>query len=115
MVVPHRSQELVMPSNNPVFRNSEGFSKPNANAYGNAVYGGNGGSYAGYGDPSQWSVGAPGSGPVAPTTVSRPMTVDTVVQKTAISVGIVALAAIVTWLVTPDVVTTKGFDYDGIS
>jgi uncharacterized YccA/Bax inhibitor family protein len=107
-----------MPSNNPVFRHSDGFNKPNANAYGNAVYGGNGGSYAGYGDPSTWSVGAAGAAGSAyagTTAVSRPMTVDSVVQKTGIAVGVVALAAIITWLVTPDVANSTGFNNDGIS
>ncbi|GAB7007106.1 Bax inhibitor-1/YccA family protein [Nocardioides sp. AN3] len=92
-----------MQSNNPVFRNSDGFSK---NAYGNATYAGNGQAYAGYGsgsgysDPSTWGVGTPG----APARTSTgPMTIDSVVQKTAISVGLAVLAAVITWVMTPDV------------
>ncbi|GGU06675.1 Bax inhibitor-1/YccA family membrane protein [Nocardioides albus] len=88
-----------MQSNNPVFRRSEGFGQPSHNAYGNATYGGNGAPYAGYGqDPSQWSTG----GPQAPT-VGAPMTIDSVVQKTAISVGLTVLAAIATWMLTPEI------------
>ncbi|MEU4453213.1 Bax inhibitor-1/YccA family protein [Nocardioides sp. NPDC023903] len=90
-----------MQSNNPVFRRAEGFGQPSQNAYGNATYGGNGASYAGYGqDPSQWSTG----GPQAPA-VGAPMTIDSVVQKTAISLGLVVLAAIATWMLTPDITT----------
>jgi uncharacterized YccA/Bax inhibitor family protein len=91
-----------MQSNNPVFRNSEGFNK---NAYGNATYAGNGQAYPGYGsgsgytDPSTWSVGTPG----APTRAAGPMTIDSVVQKTAIAVGVVVLTALATWIMTPDV------------
>lgn len=48
-----------MQSNNPVFRRSEEFNRPGANAYGNQTYAGNGAPYAGYGDPSTWSTGTP--------------------------------------------------------
>ncbi|OIJ27925.1 Bax inhibitor-1/YccA family protein [Nocardioides luteus] len=91
-----------MQSNNPVFRRAEGFGQPSHNAYGNATYGGNGAAYAGYGqDPSQWSTG----GPQAPIT-SAPMTIDSVVQKGAITLGVVFLAAIATWIMTPDIDST---------
>jgi uncharacterized YccA/Bax inhibitor family protein len=90
-----------MQSNNPVFRNSEGFGK---NSYGNSMYTGNGQAYSGYGsgsgysDPSAWGVGTPG----APTRTSAgPMTIDSVVQKTAISLGVVIVAALATWILTP--------------
>ncbi|MER6938905.1 Bax inhibitor-1/YccA family protein [Nocardioides sp. NPDC127514] len=90
-----------MQSNNPVFRRAEGFGQPSQNAYGNATYGGNGAAYTGYGqDPSQWSTG----GPQAPS-VGAPMTIDSVVQKTAVSLGLVVLAAIATWMLTPDITT----------
>jgi uncharacterized YccA/Bax inhibitor family protein len=98
-----------MQSNNPVFRNSEGFSK--ANAYGNPMYGGNGAAYSGYGsDPSTWSVGSPTGGPAGSPTQVRPstgpMTIDSVVQKTGISIAVVAIAALITWLATPAVTNT---------
>jgi uncharacterized YccA/Bax inhibitor family protein len=89
-----------MQSNNPVFRRSEGFNK---NAYGNAMYAGNGQAHAGFGaaasDPSTWGVGTPG----APTRVSTPMTIDSVVQRTALTLGVVIVAALATWVMTPDV------------
>jgi len=95
-----------MQSNNPVFRNSDGFSKPGRNAYGNATYGGNGAAHSGYGDPSTWSVGAPGL--ESTRTAGGPMTVDTVVQKTGISLVVVILAAAVTWVMTPSITTQEG-------
>ncbi|MFT4081906.1 MAG: Bax inhibitor-1/YccA family protein [Nocardioides sp.] len=102
-----------MQSNNPVFRNNDGFSKTSYNAYGNATYAGNGAAHSGYGqtDPSQWSVGTPGT--AAPTQAGAPMTIDSVVQKGAMSIGLVILAAAVTWLVTPDV--TENVDLGPLS
>jgi uncharacterized YccA/Bax inhibitor family protein len=95
-----------MQSNNPVFRRSEGFSAGGANAYGNQTYSGNGATYQGYGtDPSTWGTGSPsdpGTVQQAPPSTG-PMTIDTVVQKTAISLGLVILAAIATWVLTPDI------------
>ena len=88
-----------MQSNNPVFRRSEEFSRA----------GGGNQTYAGYGDPSTWSTGQPGQGsevaygdPQAPVRTER-MTIDTVVQKTAISLGVVVVAALATWILTPEV------------
>jgi uncharacterized YccA/Bax inhibitor family protein len=87
-----------MQSNNPVFRNSDEFNG-RANAYGNQVHGG-GAAYQGYGtasDPSTWSVGTPGD----TRSSSGPMTIDSVVQKTGIAVGIVFVTAFATWVMTP--------------
>jgi uncharacterized YccA/Bax inhibitor family protein len=96
-----------MQSRNPVFARSDEFNG-RANAYGNRTYAGNGQTYAGYGDPSTWSVGGAGAGsstagyapPQAPT---GPMTIDTVVQKTGITMLVVLLAAAATWLLTGDI------------
>ncbi|HEX5199430.1 MAG TPA: Bax inhibitor-1/YccA family protein [Actinoplanes sp.] len=93
-----------MQSNNPVFRNSDAFNGRSTNAYGNQVYGGSGTTYQGYGtstapDPSTWSVGKPGApGTQAPT---GPMTIDSVVQKTAVSLIVILVAAFATWVLTP--------------
>lgn len=87
-----------MQSNNPVFRRSEAFS---GSAQGHQTY-------AGYGsDPSQWGVGAPGDTGYAPTpqAPSRPMTIDSVVQKTGISLGVVIVTAMATWIMLPDIGT----------
>ena len=92
-----------MQSNNPVFRRSEEFHRSGANAYGNQTYPGNGG-YPGYGqtDPSTWGTGTPGT----PTTTDRGrMTIDSVVQKTGISLAIVIVAALATWILTPEITT----------
>jgi len=95
-----------MQSNNPVFRRSEEFNRPGANAYGNQTWAGNGAGHTGYGtgysDPSSWSVGSAdqGYGPT-PVTTGGPMTIDSVVQKTAISLGLVIVSALATWILTP--------------
>jgi uncharacterized YccA/Bax inhibitor family protein len=93
-----------MQSNNPIFRRSEEFNRGGANLYGNQTYAGNGAPVGGYGqtDPSQWSVGTPGDTGRAPASTG-PMTIDTVVQKTAITIGMVVLAAMATWILTPDI------------
>ncbi len=99
-----------MQSNNPVFRRSEEFHAGGTNAYGNQTYAGNGSTYQGYGaDPSTWGTGEPGAPGQQPTQAppsTGPMTIDSVVQKTAISLGIVILAAIATWVLTPDITAT---------
>jgi uncharacterized YccA/Bax inhibitor family protein len=93
-----------MKSNNPVFNRSPEFNGQTTNAYGNQTYPANGAPYGGYGqqqgysDPSTWGTGTPGT----PTQVDQGrMTVDTVVQKTAISLVFVFAAAGLTWFLTP--------------
>ena len=92
-----------MKSNNPVFARSEEFNRTSSNAYGNQTYPGGGSSYPGYGDagtdPSTWGTGTPGQ------VDERRMTVDSVVQKTAISVALVFIAAFATWAYLGDVST----------
>jgi uncharacterized YccA/Bax inhibitor family protein len=92
-----------MQSNNPVFRRSEEFHRSGANAYGNQTYPGNGGGYPGYGqtDPSTWGTGMPGT-PTHTTDQGR-MTIDSVVQKTGISLAVVIVAALATWILTPPI------------
>jgi uncharacterized YccA/Bax inhibitor family protein len=87
-----------MQSNNPVFRNSNEFNGK-ANAYGNQVYDGSGTAHQGFGttDPSTWSTGTPthtGAG-------TGRMTIDSVVQKTGLSILIVIVFAFITWVMTP--------------
>ena len=84
-----------MQSNNPVFRRSEAFQG----------YGGNGGNpQSGYTDPATWGTGTPGEpGVPAQVATGGPMTIDSVVEKTAIALSAVIAAAAVTWLVTPDI------------
>ena len=94
------SKEETMQSNNPVFRRSDAFngSGQQGNAYGNQTYPGNGAAYDGYGQ-------ATGQAP-APTTTGERMTVDSVVQKTAMSLGVVFLTAGLTWYWTGDITTS---------
>ena len=98
-----------MKSNNPVFNRSPEFNGQATNAYGNQTYPGNGTTYPGYGqqpysDPSTWGTGTPGM----PTQVDQGrMTVDSVVQKTAISVALVFIAAFATWAYIGDVTTNS--------
>ncbi len=98
-----------MQSRNPAFSRAEGFNGRS----GTATYPGtsqssgqsSGQSYgqsAGYGDPSQWGTGNPGS--LTEVDQGR-MTIDSVVQKTGITLGIVVLAATVTWFLTGEIDT----------
>ncbi|MEO9325634.1 Bax inhibitor-1/YccA family protein [Nocardioides sp. C4-1] len=88
-----------MQSNNPVFRRSEEFNRAGGASQTQ--------TYAGYGQPAQWGTGQPG-GPLGyddrrPTQGTGRMTIDTVVQKTAVSVGIVIVVAMATWILTPEI------------
>jgi uncharacterized YccA/Bax inhibitor family protein len=88
--------EEQMKSSNPVFVKSDTF---NGQAdYGYPTYPGNG-PYAGYGqpgspDPATWQVGTP--------TIPGRMTIDSTVQKTAVTLGLLVAAAAATWVVLPD-------------
>lgn len=79
-----------MQSSNPIFARSEGFNGRGATS---------GVSYPAYSDPSGWGTSAP----QAPAYVDRGrMTIDTVVQKTGITLALVVLSAAMTWLFVPD-------------
>ncbi|KAJ1684458.1 hypothetical protein LUZ63_020213 [Rhynchospora breviuscula] len=95
----------VFQSSNPVFNRAEGFKPGSAQ-----------GGYAAYGSPSTWSTGAgtatqsPYSGgdlgagygsPYPQTGDQGRMTLDSAVQKTAISLVLVVVAAALTWVLTP--------------
>ncbi len=101
-----------MKSSNPVFNRSEEFSRTPANAYGNQTYPGGGASYPGYGDassdPSTWGTGTPGQ------VDDRRMTIDSVVQKTAISIFLVFAAAFVTWWWIGDIVDNNLVNEDAL-
>lgn len=84
-----------MQSNNPVFSRSEEFNS-SRQGYGQT----------GYTDPSTWNIGEPGQpGVQTPVATGGPMTIDSVVQKTAISLFLVIAAAAVTWVMTPAIDT----------
>ena len=69
-----------MRSNNPVFNRSEEFNRTSPYGYGDPST-----------DPAQWGTGTPGQ------VDEGRMTVDSVIQKTAISVAVIFATAIVTW------------------
>ena len=94
-----------MRSSNPVFSRNEAFAGRNQEAYGYQTYPGSG-PYAGYGqqtyppssgyaDPATWQTGQP--------TAGTRITVDDVVAKTAISLGVLIAAAAVTWIALPEI------------
>ncbi len=103
-----------MKSNNPIFARSEAFNGTSStNAHGNQTYAGGGQPYPGYGqtttdpaygDPSQWGTGTPGD-----VRSEARMTIDSVVQKTAITLAVVIAFAAATWYVTGDVITEDAF------
>jgi uncharacterized YccA/Bax inhibitor family protein len=94
-----------MQSSNPVFRRSEEFSRAGAPQSQ---------SYAGYGQPSQWGVGQPGAlgydDTRRPSAGSGRMSIDSVVQTTTITLGVVVVAAFATWFLTPDITTTSSLN-----
>jgi uncharacterized YccA/Bax inhibitor family protein len=79
-----------MKSNNPVFARSEEFNRTSVNSYGNQTYPGAGQAFPGYGERT-------GQGTTPGQVDTGRMTIDSVVQKTAISLVIVIATAFATW------------------
>ena len=92
-----------MQSNNPVFRRSDEFKA--GNAYGNPTYAGNGAPYQGFGEqPTYNQYGTPTHTPYGGTQADQGrMTIDSVVQSTALTLLVTIVAAAITWVVTPPV------------
>lgn len=83
-----------MQSSNPVFARSEGFNGRRTSQ--------SGVTYPDYHQPSAWGTGAPQAPEhYAPAQPSGPMTIDSVVQKSAITLGLVILTAALTWIAMP--------------
>jgi len=83
-----------MQSSNPVFARSEGFNGRRTSR--------SGVTYPGYSEPSSWGTGSQhGPETYAPARPTGPMTIDTVVQKTSITLGLVVLTAALTWVFMP--------------
>ncbi|MFS3129413.1 Bax inhibitor-1/YccA family membrane protein [Nocardioides sp. Bht2] len=100
-----------MQSNNPVFSRAEGFNGQHAHGHANQTYVGN--------DPAQWNIAQGGYagqggqgeyGYAAPPVAQRPMTIDSVVQKTGISLGVVIVTAVITWIMTPAIDSTSALN-----
>ncbi len=93
-----------MQSSNPVFARSDTFNGRSTNAYGNPTYPGSGpspgygGSSPAYTDPSTWRTGGGGGGGTALDTAR--ISIDSVVAKTAITLGVLVAAAAATWVLT---------------
>jgi uncharacterized YccA/Bax inhibitor family protein len=91
-----------MQSSNPVFRKAEGFN-------GQRTYPASGMSYPSYGgqaggsSPQTNDPYSGGGGGLPTHTSSGPMTIDSVVQKTALTLGLTILVAAATWYLTPDI------------
>jgi uncharacterized YccA/Bax inhibitor family protein len=93
-----------MKSNNPVFARSEEFNRTSVSSYGNQTYPGAGQAFPGYGE--QTGHGVPGQ-----VDTGR-MTIDSVVQKTAISLFLVIATAAATWWWVGDVIDGNVVDTD---
>ena len=101
-----------MQSSNPVFARSETFNGRAARS-----------PSTGYSNPAQWSVGTPGaSTPAASPGAGRStevggghITIDSVVQKTGMTLGLLVLSAAVTWLVIGDVAGTSAEAVDNLA
>jgi len=86
-----------MQSSNPVFRKAEGFNGRST------TYPASGMSYPAYGSQTTYDDPYRQSGPTGPVTTrsTGPITIDSVVQKTGLTLLVVVLAAAATWLLTP--------------
>ena len=98
-----------MQSSNPVFRKAEGFNGRSK------TYPASGMSYPAYGSQTAPATSSQSYDPYAsgggfPTqTAGGPMTIDTVVQKTGLTLGLTILVAAATWVLTPDINPVTGF------
>lgn len=94
-----------MQSNNPVFARNDSFNGRSASASSYAA------PAVGYSDPSTWSTGTTGYG-APPVQDDRRITLDSVVQKSAIVLVVLVAAAAATWIylgdVAPDNIATFG-------
>jgi uncharacterized YccA/Bax inhibitor family protein len=90
-----------MQSSNPVFSRSEGFSKRSSSGVSYPAPGAP--AQAGYRSQPSWGAGSPVD-PYSTGQVDQGrMTIDSVVQKTGITMGVVVLVAAATWVLTPEV------------
>jgi len=82
-----------MQSSNPVFARSEGFNGRRTSQ--------SGVTYPAYGESSSWGTGSPQTHETyAPARPAAPMTLDSVVQKTGMTLGLLVLSAALTWVLT---------------
>jgi len=90
-----------MQSSNPVFRKAEGFNGRSRTSPASGM------SYPSYGTTTSSRAGQGydpySGGGVPPTTDRGRMTIDSVVQKTALTLGLTILVAAATWVLTPTI------------
>jgi uncharacterized YccA/Bax inhibitor family protein len=93
-----------MQSRNPILNSSSTFNGRSAQQYGHQTYAAGGQGYQGYGQvpprpastaPSTWTY------PTGPS-LAEPMTIDSVVGRTAVTLGLVVLTGALTWVFLPD-------------
>jgi uncharacterized YccA/Bax inhibitor family protein len=89
----------MMQSSNPVFRRAAGFNGRSTTQYGDAMYAGAGAASSDYATPGVIST-------------SGRMTIDSVVQKTALTLGVIIVAAAATWVMTGDLRTADTAQLD---
>jgi uncharacterized YccA/Bax inhibitor family protein len=106
-----------MESRNPILNSSETFNGKAVQNYGHQAYPAGGQGHLGYGqvspapqstDPSTWQY------PTMPS-VDEPMTIDSVVNRTAITLGLVILTAAFTWVFLPDGSSPGEANYVGMA
>lgn len=88
-----------MKSRNPILANSEAFNGQAARTYGHPGYPATGAGYSGYAQPQ------------APATLQEPMTIDSVISRTALTLAIVVATAAATWIFLPDSTLPGGTNY----
>ena len=100
-----------MQSRNPILNSSSTFNGSAAQQYGHETYAAGGQGYQGYGqvpprpesaDPSTWTY------PTGPS-LAEPMTIDSVVARTAVTLGLVILTGALTWVFLPDNLTSTAW------
>lgn len=93
-----------MRSRNPILNNSETFNGRAAQTYGHPTYPAAGAGYQGYAQPAGAPAGADPSTWQLPTgeSIQEPMTIDTVVSRTALTLLLVIATAGLTWVFLPD-------------
>jgi uncharacterized YccA/Bax inhibitor family protein len=93
-----------MHSSNPIFNRAEGF---NGRGGGSSRAATSGVTYPSYDAPASqapaWGAGGPATSQPTPYVDDRRMTIDSVVQKTAITMAVVVATAAVTWMLTGDI------------
>lgn len=91
-----------MQSNNPVFNRSAGFNGKTSNAYGNQTYPASGMTYPAYGTQTAPPTHGGGTAYKGPSLDQGRMTIDSVVQKTGLTLALLIVSAAATWAFLPE-------------